>query len=568
MDEQMTRSEHPRSEAIVTFGTPIMMRDGTVLRADVFRPATADPVPVLLVRNPYPPIVARSQLDQFRAVEMGFAVVAQSVRGTSDSEGVFDPWQSEESDGVDTIAWCAAQSWSNGKVAMYGPSYLGHVQLFAAGGATPALAAMSPAVVPSGPYDLTYAGGALLLASSLGWALMQALMQMMRAMASGRYVSADLAEWRETTANHWALCRTTPLRDMPILERWFPAWQQWLDHPRHDDWWHSVDLKDRPAIPTFQTAGWWDIFLRGSLDEFNRPPRHPNSRIAIGPWSHINMSTAHGDVFYGPNAGSGPTDIEGQRLDFLSRYVMPDRPEPEGPIVRIFVMGRNVWRDEAAWPLARARDVRYYLHADGGLSPTVPKSDVEPSRFVFDPHDPVLTLGGRNLVPGSEGGFVTGPHDHRRHDQRNDILRFGTEPLAADLEVTGELRMHLCSATSGADTDWTAMLLDVHPDGRAYNVADGIIRARHHAGTDRDAFIPAGEPHLFEIDLVATSHVFLAGHRIRVDISSSNFPRFDRNPGTGALSTDAAESTFISVQQTVFHDAQRASWITLPVIAS
>ena len=380
------------------------------------------------------------------------------------------------------------------------------------------------------------------------------------------HAHADLAEWQATTADHWALCRHTPLRDIPILARWFPAWQVWLDHPRNDDWWRSFDIKDRAAIPMFQTAGWWDLFLGGSIAEFNRAPRHPRSRIVIGPWSHINSGTAHGDVYYGPTAGAAPNDIEGQRLNFLSRYLLAGQPEPDGPPVRIFVMGANVWRDEEAWPLARAKSVRYYLHAGGILSPSAPAADGATTAFVFDPLDPVPTLGGRNLVPGSEGGYVTGPFDHRSLDHRHDIVRFETEPLPHDIEVTGNLGVSLCATTTAIDTDWTAMLLDVLPDGRAYNVADGIIRARHHSGNDHDDFVAPQQPHRFEIDLAATSQVFLAGHRIRIAVSSSNFPRFDRNPGTGALSSDVVESAFVSAQQTIFQDAQHASFVTLPIV--
>jgi uncharacterized protein len=554
------------ADAVMEFAVAVPMRDGTVLRADVFRPAGNTPVPVILLRNPYPSAVHRMALDHFRAVEMGFAIVSQSVRGTGKSDGVFNPWEAETDDGVDTIAWCAAQPWSTGVVGTYGMSYLGHTQTYAAAGSPPALVAMAPTVVPASPYDLTYNGGALMLASTLGWVLMQSVMRMMRAMGRGEDVGADLGEWMATTADHWTLCRHTPLRDIPILERQFPSWQQWLDHPTHDDWWHSVDVPDRPAIPGFYTAGWWDLFLRGSIDEFNREPTHPKSRLIIGPWSHMNFGSAHGEVYYGPSAAANMMDIEGQRLDFLSRYLIPGKPEPEGPRVRLFVMGRNQWRDEEAWPLTRRADTRFYLHADGSLSSVAPSTEAPPKTFVFDPLDPAPTLSGRNLVPGGEGGFVIGPVDQRLTNERTDILRFVTEPLTEEVEVTGDLLVTIHAATDAVDTDWTATLIDVWPDGRAFNVSDGIIRARHRSGNDRSILLPANEPHDFTIDLAATSQAFLPGHRIRVDISSSNFPRFDRNPGTGALSTDVAEDTFVIQHQTLFLDTARPSYITLPII--
>jgi uncharacterized protein len=467
---------------------------------------------------------------------------------------------------VDTIAWCAAQLWCSGQVVTYGSSYLGHTQIYAAGGSPPALVAMSPGVVPSAPYDLTYNGGALLLASSLGWAMAQAGGKLFRSMAMGIDVSADLREWAETGADHWALCRRAPLQGIPILDRLFPGWKQWLDHPTNDGWWHGVDVQDRPTLPTYYTSGWWDLFLKDSLHEFNRQPRHPSSRMVIGPWSHIIEGPAHGEVYYGPEAGAAMQDLEGSRLAFLRSAVSPDAHIPDGPPVRLFVMGSNRWRNENEWPPTRARATKYFLHADGALSPSAPLTDSAPATFVFDPLDPVSTVAGRNLGPGSDGAHLTGPVDQRMLDGRADILRFTSGVLSSDVEVIGNLTVTLHAATSAVDTDWTAKLVDVWPDGRAFNVADGLIRARHRLGNDRTEFLPSGVAHRFDIDLIATAQTFLAGHRMRVDISSSNFPRYDRNPGTGGLQADVAESDFVSARQTVFLDAQRASWITLPII--
>ena len=433
-------------------------------------------------------------------------------------------------------------------------------------GAPPALSAMAVDVVPSAPYDLTYNGGAMLLGSSLGWALGQAMTKTLRALQRGENVGATMQElFALMTLSHTELCRTDRLA-IPVLERVFPAWRQWLDHPTNDDWWDSVDLNDRPAIPTLQTTGWWDLFLGGSLQEFAREPRHAKSRLVIGPWSHMVKGAAHGSVFYGMGASFMNTDVTGQQLDFLGRYLFDGRPEPEGPPVRIFVMGANTWRDEDAWPLARATNVQFFLHDGGRLSTDAPVTDAAPASFEFDPLDPVPTVGGRNLLPGSEGTHMTGPCDHSVLDIRHDILRFVSDPLDADMEVTGHVSVTLHAATSAADTDWSAMLLDVWPDGRAFNVADGYLRARHRNGNDRAAPINAGEPTRYEIDLVATSQVFKSGHRLRVDISSSNFPRYDRNPGTGALSSEVSESEFVSAHQTVFVDATRASFITLPIV--
>lgn len=555
----------PAARAIFERAVPVPMRDGVVLQAEVMRPDTDERAPVLLLRNPYPAQAARMVVDYARATEAGFAVVAQHCRGTGPSAGTFDPWATEEADGVDTVAWCAAQPWSNGSVVMIGGSYLGHTQTFAAGGAPPALKAMAPSIVPASPYSLTYNGGALCLGSALGWASGQAFLKLLRDQQQGVDFGADLFALFMETGDAERLLRTAPLRDLPTLNRVFPAFREWLDHPTYDDWWKARDVPDRPPIPGFFTAGWWDLFLPGSVAEFDRA-RHPGSRLVIGPWSHMLATSAHGEVLYGQLAAANMNDHLGQQLAFLRAHADGAAPEPSPTPVRLFVMGANTWRDEPAWPLARARSERHYLHRDGGLGPAAPATDAAPLTFAFDPLDPVPTLGGRNLLVGSDGGHRTGPTDHRQLDTRRDILRFTSDVLTGEVEVTGPVSVTLHAATTTVDTDWTAMLLDVWPDGRAFNVAEGILRARHHAGVHRVAFVEPGTVQRFEIDLAATSMVFKAGHRMRVDVSSSSFPRYDRNPGTGGLSADTAEAAFVTALQTVFVDAQRASWITLPIV--
>jgi uncharacterized protein len=554
----------------------IAMRDGIVLRADIIRPDTTEQVPVILIRNPYPIAVARRQLDHLRAVQMGFAVVMQAVRGTGASDGQFAPWRHEVEDGVDTIAWCASQRWSSGRIGTYGSSYLAHVQTYAASASPPALAAMSLGVPPANPYDLTYHGGALMLASTLNWSLSQAAGRVMRTVANGATSPEEIAEVRALMDNFEAVTRTTPLRDISLLARRFPEWSEWLNHPSDDSWWASVAVPDRPAIPTLTTAGWWDIFLNDSINEFARQPRHSSSRLVIGPWSHIIEGTGHGDIYFGPSSGGPAADVEGMRLSFLGDHLLPgsnakpqtqpQTPPPETSPVRIFVMGRNKWRDEDQWPPTRAVIRHLYFGSNGGLSQHPPSTEAPQATYIHDPLDPVPTVGGANLLPGSEGAHNTGPVEQSRLDLRRDILRFRSEPQNQDVEVTGHVAVTLWASTTAIDTDWTAKLVDVWPDGRAYNVCDGIIRARYRNGTSTPVFIAPRQPAQFTIDLGATAHVFVAGHRIRVDIASSNFPRFDRNPGTGKLSADEKETRFVSAKQTVFLDARRTSFVALPVI--
>ncbi len=549
--------------ALVEFDVPIPMRDGSVLRADVVRPASGEPVPVILLRSPYPPIVARSHLDHLRAVHSGFVVVSQSVRGTGPSDGDFVPWEHEPDDGHDTVEWCARQPWSSGAVAGFGASYLAHAQFFCAQTRPASLRAMVPMVAPSHPYDVTYEGGALLLGSSLGWAISRAGERIGR-MPAGSERADALRAWREASADMDALLRTTPLREIPILARHFPAWGDWLDHPGRDEWWGRVSLADRPDLPMFMVSGWWDIFLRGSLAEWARGSQHPASRLVIGPWSHLLDGESHGDVHYGADASAAAQDITGTALAFL-RSVLDGAPATDGDRVRYFVMGSNEWRSSRTWPPA-TQPLHLWFHPARRLASEAPPTTNPSLDFVHDPLDPVPTLGGRNLLQGSPGSFLTGPAEQSRLDHREDILRFTSDPVDHPLTIAGDVVVTLHAATTGADADWAAKLVDLYPDGRSYNVADGFVRARYRDGASREALVEPGDITRLEILLGPTAYSFLPGHRMRVDVAGSNFPRFDVNPGSGMLAADAPRSAYRPTHQRVFIDAGRPSGVSLPVL--
>lgn len=561
----MSNSLAPRASLVSDLGFPIQMRDGTILRADIVRPAgaLATPVPALLMRNPYPAIVARRQLDHLRAAEAGFAVVAQHCRGTGPSEGDFEPWTFDEGDGADTIAWIAKQPWCNGKVVSLGGSYLAHTQLMSAQTRPPQLVAMSTSITPSDPYDLTYENGALMLGSTLNWAMAQAGSKLRRAAMRGQDVRADLGEFMELAAlDHPTLCKTSPLRDLPVLNRVFPFFEQWLDHPVKDDFWNKWNLRDRDALPTFIWTGWFDIFLRGTFSEFARQPRHPKTRLVIGPWSHTVAAIAFGDHFFGAAAAPMLFDLEGQQLAFLGAFARGEEP-PAAPTVRVFTMIGNKWQDFDSWPPPGYAMTKYYLHPNSQLSTAEPTPDAAPANFTTNPHDPVPSLGGRNLMPGSEASHKTGPWDRSSLAKRTDILRFDTEPLVNDMEVTGELRAVFHVSTDVQDADWTAMLVDLHPDGRSYNVVDGIVRGKFSQSPP--SLHEPNSIYKVEIDLVGTSWVFKAGHKLRVEVAGSNFPRYDRNPGTGQLAADAKEEEYVVRVQTVYLDKERESFVELPV---
>ncbi|MFD0663453.1 CocE/NonD family hydrolase [Thermocatellispora tengchongensis] len=317
-----------------------------------------------------------------------------------------------------------------------------------------------------------------------------------------------------------------------------PWWREWTSHPERDAYWEGLAetlRHDRIEVPVMHIAGWFDLFLPGVLENHRRL----GGPLVIGPWSHLTPGgSGTGRLDFGPAASAQAIGLERRQLAFL-------KGEDTGPAVKIFVMGDDVWRDEESWPLARAVETRYHLHTGGLLSPEPPASD-EPATFTFDPRDPVPTTGGPTLLADPTN---VGPQDQRDVELRPDVLCYTTGVLDADVEVTGPLSVTLRAETSATATDWTAKLVDVHPDGRAMSVIDGIVRTTAPAGT-------------FTVDLVATSQVFKAGHRIRVQISSSNFPRFDRNPGTGRPAAEATEADLVVQHQKVFP----GSYITLPIV--
>jgi putative CocE/NonD family hydrolase len=510
------------------------MRDGTILRGDVHRRAEGGPFPTLLVRTPYGAGTFRA-IPVIPALEAGFAVVLQHCRGRGSSDGEFRPWLDEGADGHDTIAWITAQPWSNGEVVMSGMSYLAGCALQAAATRPPGLKAVVAAVTPHDFHDgLKYHGGAFALGSALGWGAMQAMLGLVHGMEAGEDTRAGFGALLPVLGDQAAAARTLPVGDIPGI----PWWRDWVSHPERDAYWEGLAetlRHDRIEVPVMHVAGWFDLFLSGTLENHRRL----GGPLVVGPWSHTALgATGTGRLDFGFSASAQAIRLEQRQLAFL-------RGQDTGPAVKIFVMGDDVWRDEEAWPLARAVETRYHLHADGLLS-AAPPAATEPATFTFDPRDPVPTVGGPLLLPDATN---VGPQDQRDVELRPDVLCYTTEVLAADVEVTGPVSVTLHGETSAAATDWTAKLVNVHPDGRAMSVIDGIVRTAEPAGT-------------FTIDLVATSQVFKAGHRIRVEVSSSNFPRFDRNPGTGRPAAGATGTDLVLQHQKVFPD----SYITLPIV--
>ena len=554
----------------VETGIRVQMRDGVALVSDVYRPAAPGRFPVLLTRTPYN---RKDPASGMFLASHGYAVVLQDVRGRFDSEGEFDPFRHEAEDGYDTIEWASALSYSDGRVGMFGGSYVGATQMLAASSAPPHLVGIFPYVTASEYYDgWTYLGGALMQWFVESWTSGLAVDTVTRKTAS----LARARQWAEGLP-----VDEYPIAAFPPAPAAAPYFRDWVEHETDDEYWRGVRVSDhygKMNVKALHVGGWHDIFSGGSIRNFigmqKQAPTEEarkGQRLMMGPWAHAATSPEGriGGVTFGAQA---VLDMNGTIVKWYDHVMKGAQNEfaSEAP-VRIFVMGDNAWRDEREFPLARTRYTRYYLHADkgaasvagdGSLSTVSPKAE-PPDRFEYDPASPVRTIGGR-LCCSAVNGYAPGPFDQSPNESRQDVLVYSTPPLAEDVEATGFVTMELYAATSAADTDFTAMLLDVDEKGFARYLADGIVRARFRESTAKASPIVPGEAVKYTIDLWATSNVFKAGHRIRVHVSSSNFPRFNRNLNTGERTLGGTRMA--RAAQTIYHDADHPSAIVLPVI--
>jgi hypothetical protein len=554
------------------------MRDGVVLRADVYRPPAPGPYPVLLQRTPYSKN-SESGPAQFRALAArGYLVVSQDTRGRYTSDGVARP-HDEAEDGYDTVEWAARLPGADGRVGMFGGSYLATTQLLAASLAPPSLVALFPSASYASRYDMVFQGGAFYLRDGLGWNLGQAadVRRRLETPAVPRDGPIGLSDDEARTLDERWLWHV-PLVTMDALDlrRLAPAYFEMLAHPSYDAYWERFDIAarhDRFRVPAHHLTGWYDTLLTGTLRNFtglraraatDEARRH--QKLVIGPWTHARPTASTrtiGDVDFGAAAGLDSADLMGRWFDYWLKGGPPTVVDTAP--VRLFVMGENVWRDEQEWPLARARDTSWYLRSagsantlsgDGRLSPEPAPATESADRFVYDPWDPVPT--------GASGGYSRNPADHRPIETRSDVLVYSTEPLRAPIEVTGPIVVRLWVSSTAPDTDFTAKLVDVFPDGTARALTDGILRVRYRDGASSPRLMTPGTPTGIAIDAGATSNLFAAGHRIRLEISSSNFPRFDRNPNTGGPFGE--EARLARATQTVLHDAAHPSRVVLPVV--
>ena len=492
----------------------------------------------------------------------------QDSRGTGESDGELHPFLQEIDDGYDTVEWCAAQEWCDGRVGMYGMSYMGATPWLAAIGTPPSLAAIATFMTGSDFLEgWTYEGGAFHLGFNTGWVAANLSLRVVE--RSG--IDRTEYEQREASAMG-ALARLratgsyTPLDELPLYREVAPApyYFDWLARPERDEEWEAVNIDAQAGnirVPALGVGGWYDLFAGGPPQTFNAvrergatEAAREGQRLLMGPWNHsLPALRTIGAVDFGPEA---TVDLAERTLRWFDWQILGREPSDElvAP-VRYFTMGPNTWQEAETWPPPDALATSFFLRGGGGANGAggdgrlerAPGGDEPPDEFLYHPLRPVPTVGG---------GRVDGAFDQRRVEDRQDVLVYDSSPLAEPLELSGPLAVELHVASSAPSTDFTAKLVEVAPDGFARNLGDGIVRARFESGVVRAV----------TIDLRNTSNVFPAGSRIRLEVSSSNFPRFDRNPNTGEA--PASATRFVPAHQYVHHSAAHPSRLILPVVTT
>ena len=540
----------------VEHDVPMTTLDGVKLLADLYHPVTMQRVPTILVRLPYSKSfktdLGLTVIGRFWA-SRGYHVVVQASRGRHGSGGEFYPMRDERRDGIETLRWLTQQPWYDGRLGMWGGSAFGYTQWAIADQKDPGASALMIQIASSHVHDMFYPGGAFSLESALYWAL--------RSRGPQDEKPADTVLDRGVDGFPMIKADDRAAGDIAFFN-------DWASHPDADAYWKAIDGGQRARdlqAPVLLMAGWSDPFLPSQLHDFETTRAQADLRVAqetrliIGPWSHAeSMRFPDGTTGDAYRPASLAPSIPWFDHQLLGRPLDPSLAAP----VRLFVMGENVWRDEQEWPLARARPMKFYLrgggHAntaqgDGRLTMAPPADSEPPDTYVYDPTNPVPTHGGAML--SSRAGM----REQGDVERRQDVLVYSTEPLTSDLEITGPVSATLNVRTTAASTDFTVKLVDVFPNGKAYNVSDGILRRAYPKGDG-----PGGIAQAVTIELWPTSMLFRQGHRIRIEVSSSNYPRYDRNTNTGRKS--ATDDSPVAATQTINHSSQRLSSILLPVV--
>lgn len=552
----------------IDFDVRVPMRDGVLLSADIYRPDvasgdTAAKFPVILTRTPYNKSTERGnhlQWGRFFASH-GYVYVAMDVRGRGDSDGIFVPYRNEGPDGFDSIEWCAAQPWSSGKVGTVGSSYLGYDQWIAALQHPPHLATMISIVTPPDPFVESPTG--LQSPTYMSW---------YHLLLGHTLHNSAAVDWN-------AIYLHLPLNTMDQAAGFHaPYWQDILNHPGINDWWEPLIYQnkfDRLNLPILHISGWYDDEQAGALMNYIGMTKNAatgearkHQKLLMGAWPHaVNSTRKLGEIDFGPDA---QVELETYELRWFDRWLKnadggSNAAYDKEPPVHIFVMGKNQWRDESNWPIPGTQYIKYFLssggkanslHGDGKLQTQPSGGSTSADHYRYDPADPVPFLMGATYAQ------VGGPDDYREVEARKDILVFTSEPFAEPRTICGPVKAHLSAASSASDTDFMVKLLDVWPNGFAQRLTDGMVRARYRNGGDKPSLIEPGKIYEYDVDLWNTCQQFAKGHSIRIEVSSSAFPKYDRNQNTGEPLGKTA--TLKIADQTLYHDAAHPSYVVLP----
>jgi len=544
----------PIYQVIEDLDVKVTMRDGIRLSTNIYRPEATGNFPVLLMRSPYGNGGPDDQEGHYYA-RRGYVVVIQDTRGRYGSEGIFNPMQPEAFDGYDTQQWVGEQSWCNGKIGSIGGSYLGFTQWMPAPLGSPYLKTMFITKSFSDFYREAYVGGAFRILRWGSWSYFMS--------------RPDIVDMSFLQENSDSAYRAIPFIEQDKVLGWkIPFLRDWLAHPVKDQYWDRSCVGDNYSdigTSVYHLGGWFDSFQQGTLDNFKRMTApdidhgtRARQKLLMGPWIHGTESRLTGDLDFGEDADFDTRELKLRWYDSQLKGI--ENGIMEEPPVRIFVMGENVWRYENEWPLARTDYQEYYFHSggnantlegDGSIDTAIPGNE-SPDIFVYDPENPVIT-------PGRDE-----PIDQQAVEARQDVLVYSTEILKEGIEVTGPVEVVLYASSSAINTDFTAKLVDVYPDGKAIRLCEGIIRASFRDPKSSPSAILPNKIYKYNISLWSTSNLFKEGHQIRIEISSSNFPRFDRNLNTGIF--PAMDTTSINAIQTIYHTREYPSCVILPII--
>ena len=569
----MTQSPDSAAIGSVECDVPVPMRDGVFLRADIYRPRVEASAPVLICRTPYDKRSTRHVQDATAMAARGYLVVVQDVRGRDASDGewrwMFGEGYGEGEDGYDTVEWAADLPGSTGKVGTFGLSYDAWLQWELATLRPPHLVAMVPVGIATQLLDMTY--GVFETGRRLRWCYSMAPSCRHKAGVTTGPQSRDEANavWNQMEREKWLWF--LPFDDLPADDIFFGLADQFSDYLHHQtrETWHFLDKHTQIDTPALSITGWYDRLV-GTIDQYQgmvqngfSPHARANQKLIIGPWGHTTDFTRQvGVMDFGPAAAQDYYEILSHWFDYWLKGI--DTGVMDEPPIRRFLMGANCWVKEERWPPVGVVPTDYFFHSRGSANTPVgdgalslePPGEEPPDRFDYDPRDPVMSLCTLDVQDTAS--------DQRPLDHRRDVLVYQTTPLMADVEICGEVVVKLFAASSAPDTDFTAKLVDVHPDGMAVGLCYGIVRAQYRDSYEEPSLLEPGRIYAYSISLRATNNLFKTGHRIRIDISSSNFPFFDRNHNTGR--PFYADAELAVATQALYHTAAYPSRVVLPIL--